>query len=62
MAAAPLPYESKSALQNAAVAGAKAGGVGVLVSAVQNALETHNKGALGIITRTGGTIGFFGKN
>ncbi|WWD21499.1 hypothetical protein CI109_105985 [Kwoniella shandongensis] len=34
-------------------------GVGLLVSAVQNALESHNAGALGIFTRTGGTIGFF---
>jgi len=31
----------------------------VLVSAVQNALDTHGRGASGVITRTGGTIGFF---
>jgi len=30
------------------------------VSAVQNALGSHNYGAAGILTRTGGTIGFFG--
>ncbi|KAJ1311664.1 hypothetical protein OPQ81_010139 [Rhizoctonia solani] len=34
-------------------------GVGTLVSAVQNALDHHNRGAAGILTRTGGTIGFF---
>ncbi|WVR04634.1 hypothetical protein IAU60_001645 [Kwoniella sp. DSM 27419] len=34
-------------------------GVGLLVSAVQNALDKHNSGAMGIVTRTGGTIGFF---
>jgi hypothetical protein len=30
------------------------------VSAVQNALSSHNRGAFGVFTRTGGTIGFFG--
>ncbi|EJT52902.1 hypothetical protein A1Q1_00807 [Trichosporon asahii var. asahii CBS 2479] len=34
-------------------------GVGLLVSAVQNALDKHNRGAMGIFTRTGGTIGLF---
>ncbi|KAH8120203.1 hypothetical protein DFH11DRAFT_1722044 [Phellopilus nigrolimitatus] len=29
------------------------------INAVQNALGTHNKGAMGVFTRTGGTIGFF---
>ena len=30
------------------------------MSAVQNALSSHNHGAFGVFTRTGGTIGFFG--
>ena len=30
------------------------------MSAVQNALSSHNYGAAGFLTRTGGTIGFFG--
>ncbi|KAL7419993.1 hypothetical protein Q5752_004956 [Cryptotrichosporon argae] len=34
-------------------------GVGLLVSSVQNALEKHDRGAAGVLTRTGGTIGFF---
>ncbi|TXT07248.1 hypothetical protein VHUM_03418 [Vanrija humicola] len=34
-------------------------GVGLLVSAVQNALDKHDRGAMGVVTRTGGTIGFF---
>ena len=40
--------------------GLQAAGVGALVSAVQNALGTHSSGAAGFLTRTGGTIGFFG--
>ncbi|KAG9126527.1 hypothetical protein FRC07_003149 [Ceratobasidium sp. 392] len=55
----PAAYEPKSSLQNAAFVGLQSAGVGVLVSAVQNALDTHNRGAAGIFTRTGGTIGFF---
>ncbi|EPQ27546.1 uncharacterized protein PFL1_05084 [Pseudozyma flocculosa PF-1] len=39
-------------------AGASAG-VGLLVSAVQNSMQTHNKGALGVFTRTGSTIALF---
>jgi hypothetical protein len=34
--------------------------VGAFVSSVQNALGTHSKGASGFLSRTGGTIGFFG--
>lgn len=55
----PNAYEQKSSLQNAAFVGLQSAGVGVLVSAVQNALDSHNRGAAGILTRTGGTIGFF---
>ncbi|KAF8577877.1 hypothetical protein K439DRAFT_1277991, partial [Ramaria rubella] len=32
---------------------------GVLVASVQNALDHHNRGAMGVLTRSGGTIGFF---
>jgi len=53
-------YHPKQSLSNAAIVGLQAGGVGVFVSAVQNALGQHGKGAMGIFTRTGGTIGFFG--
>jgi len=38
---------------NAGLAGA---GVGLLASAVQNSLQKHKAGAMGIFTRTGGTI------
>lgn len=52
-------YEPKPVLTNTGVAGAQLGAAGVLVSAVTNALETHNRGAWGVFTRTGGTIAFF---
>lgn len=57
---APEVYEPKPTLQYASTVGLQTGLVGVLVSTVQNALGTHNQGAAGIFTRTGGTIGFFG--
>ncbi|KAF5336883.1 hypothetical protein D9611_003156 [Ephemerocybe angulata] len=46
-----LEYASSSALKGA--------GVGLFVSTLQNALGNHSKGAMGVFTRTGGTIGFF---
>ncbi|OZJ07017.1 hypothetical protein BZG36_00010 [Bifiguratus adelaidae] len=39
--------------------GAISGAAGVFISAIQNALDTHREGARGVITRTGGTIGYF---
>ena len=53
-------YQVKPTVKYAATVGAQAGVVGAVVSAIQNALGTHNKGALGVFTRSGGTIGFFG--
>ena len=53
-------YEPRPTLQYASTVGLQTGVVGVLVSTVQNALGTHNRGAAGVFTRTGGTIGFFG--
>lgn len=53
-------FESKPALQQAARSGLAGGAVGLVVSSVQNALGTHTRGAMGVVTRTGGTIGFFG--
>lgn len=44
---------------NASAAGAAAG---LLVSAVQNSLQKHNAGAMGIFTRTGGTIVLFSRS
>jgi hypothetical protein len=55
-----VTYEPKPTLRYASAVGLQAAGVGALVSAVQNALGSHNRGAAGFFTRTGGTIGFFG--
>ncbi|KGB75200.1 hypothetical protein I307_04250 [Cryptococcus deuterogattii 99/473] len=50
------PHSSLSLATNIAV---RSAGVGLLVSATQNALDKHNHGALGIFTRTGSTITLF---
>ncbi len=55
-----VAYDPKPSLQYASAVGLQAAGIGALVSAVQNALGTHTSGAAGFLTRTGGTIGFFG--
>ncbi|ETW86887.1 hypothetical protein HETIRDRAFT_41217 [Heterobasidion irregulare TC 32-1] len=52
-------FENKPTVQYAATVGLQAGLVGAFVSAVQNALGTHSKGASGFLSRSGGTIGFF---
>ncbi|KAG5642448.1 hypothetical protein DXG03_002758 [Asterophora parasitica] len=52
-------YDPKPSLQYASTVGLQAGAVGAFVSAIQNALGNHSHGALGFVTRTGGTIGFF---
>ncbi|PCH33708.1 hypothetical protein WOLCODRAFT_135276 [Wolfiporia cocos MD-104 SS10] len=57
--AASESYEPKQALQAASAVGLQAAGVGAFVSAIQNALGSHSSGAAGVLTRTGGTIGFF---
>ncbi|KZT37425.1 hypothetical protein SISSUDRAFT_1022938 [Sistotremastrum suecicum HHB10207 ss-3] len=53
------PYEPKKAVASAVTMGLYSGGVGLFISTIQNALGSHNRGALGVFTRTGGTIGFF---
>jgi hypothetical protein len=53
-------YEEKPALKNATAAGLQAAAIGAFVSAIQNALDTHSRGGLGFLTRTGSTIGIFG--
>lgn len=54
-------YEPKPSLELAGYAAAKGAGAGLLVSAVQNALDSHSRGAMGVLTRTGGTVGLFGQ-
>ena len=53
-------YEQKPTLQQTFRATLQAGTVGLVLSTVQNALGKHTHGAMGVLTRTGGTIGFFG--
>lgn len=53
-------FEQKTPVANAATVALKAGTVGFFVSALQNALQSHKYGAMGVFTRTGSTIGFFG--
>jgi len=52
-------YEAKTPVASAASVALKAGAVGFFVSSLQNALQKHSYGAMGVFTRTGGTIGFF---
>ncbi|KAJ8702524.1 hypothetical protein PTI98_001232 [Pleurotus ostreatus] len=52
-------FVPKTPIKHAATIGLQAGAVGVFVSAIQNALDKHSRGASGFLTRTGGTIGFF---
>lgn len=53
-------YQPKDALAAAAQGTLVMGSAGALLSAVQNSLAKQNIGAMGFITRTGGTIGLFG--
>jgi hypothetical protein len=53
-------YEPKPTLKQTFRITLQAGTVGLVLSTVQNALGKHRHGAMGVVTRTGGTIGFFG--
>ncbi|KAL1748453.1 hypothetical protein HDZ31DRAFT_71516 [Schizophyllum fasciatum] len=52
-------FEPKSTLEHAGKAALQGVAVGTVMSGVQNALQHHSHGAMGIFTRTGSTIGFF---
>ena len=54
-------YRPQDALGMALQALMITGGAGLLVSGVQNTLQKQNIGALGVFTRSGGTIATFGK-
>lgn len=53
-------YHPKDALGSTIKATTITGGAGLFVSAIQNTLTKQNVGAMGIFTRTGGTIAVFG--
>jgi len=52
---------SKDCIAEAGKTAGIAGGIGLFVSAMQNTAQKHTTGARGVLTRTGGTIAFFGK-
>ncbi|KAI0348558.1 hypothetical protein BDW22DRAFT_1350796, partial [Trametopsis cervina] len=54
-----IAYDPKPSLRYASMVALQGAGVGAVVSATQNAFGNHKNGALGVLTRTGGTIGFF---
>ena len=53
---------SKDCIAEAGKTAGIAGGIGLFVSAMQNTAQKHTTGARGVLTRTGGTIAFFGNN
>ncbi|KAJ6014573.1 hypothetical protein N7540_009164 [Penicillium herquei] len=52
-------YHPKDAISAATKTTLLTGTVGLMASAVQNTLARRNVGALGVLTRSGGTIGIF---
>lgn len=52
-------FTYKSPFKYATAVGIQASAVGLVVSTLQNALGNHSYGAMGVVTRTGGTIGLF---
>lgn len=55
----PENYEERSALNNGMSAAVGSAAAGLFVSAIQNSIQTHDKGAMGVFTRTGSTIALF---
>ena len=52
-------FIERSAVSKGVNAAAMSAGAGLLVSAVQNSLTRHEKGAIGVFTRSGTTIAIF---
>jgi len=55
----PKEWKRQNAVKTGMSAALVSAGAGLLVSSVQNALQTHNRGALGVFSRTGSTIALF---
>lgn len=55
----PENYHERSAFNDAMKGAGTCAMGGLFVSAVQNALSEHKQGAVGVFTRTGGTIALF---
>jgi hypothetical protein len=54
-------YQPHDAVKAAITATMVTGGAGTLVAAIENSLSKRNVGAWGVFTRSGSTIGIFGK-
>ncbi|KAK4055711.1 hypothetical protein OIV83_000257 [Microbotryomycetes sp. JL201] len=52
-------YAPKDVWTPAFNVGVTSAGVGLFISAIKNSLEAHNKGAMGVFTRTGWLAGYF---
>lgn len=59
-AIAMTAHDNKDCLYEAGKVAGISGGIGVIVSAMQNTVQKHKEGAKGVFTRTGSTIAFFG--
>jgi len=55
----PENYLERPTINNGMTAAATSAFAGTLVSAVQNSIQSHKQGAMGIFTRTGSTIALF---
>ena len=53
-------YQPKDAVNGALKTTLLTGSVGLFASAVQNTLVKRNVGPMGVLVRSGGTIGIFG--
>ena len=56
----PKTYQPTDLILETARTASVTGGAGLLVAAVQSTLTRKNIGAMGVFTRYGGTVGFFG--
>ena len=54
-------YHPSPVLGPAFNVGVTSAGVGLFISAIKNSLEPHSKGAMGVFTRTGWIVGYFGE-
>lgn len=59
---AATQYTPSATLGPAFNVGLTSAGVGLFISAIKNSLESHNKGAMGVFTRTGWIVGYFGQS
>ncbi|SCV70586.1 BQ2448_3348 [Microbotryum intermedium] len=56
---APSTYTPKAVVGPAFNVGLVSAGFGLFISSIKNSLDSHNKGAMGVFTRTGWMIGYF---